>query len=35
MGGQFEDIEIASRGLAVTIIPVISQLSKGKLSGEE
>lgn len=29
-GGQFEDIEKACRGLAVTVIPVISQLSKEK-----
>lgn len=31
-GGKFEDLELACRGLAVTIIPVISQLSKGKLA---
>jgi hypothetical protein len=29
-GGQYEDIENACRGLAITIIPVISQLSKEK-----
>ena len=34
-GGRFDDVEKACRGLAVTIIPVISQLSKGKLSIEE
>jgi len=34
-GGRFEDVEDACRGLAVTIIPVVSQLSKGKLAIEE
>ena len=29
-GGQYEEIERACRGLAVTVIPVISQLSKEK-----
>ena len=32
--GRFEGVEMACRGLAVTLIPVISQLSKGKLSEE-
>jgi len=33
-GGRFEDVETFCRGLAVTIIPVISQLSKGRLAAE-
>ncbi|MBW1738112.1 MAG: hypothetical protein JRJ69_11310 [Deltaproteobacteria bacterium] len=34
-GGRFQDVEEACRGLAVTIIPVVSQLSKGKLTMEK